>query len=78
MISLTPLQYECMCAVERGDAETTYTLGFQLPSNELYDRGLYTCIKTGLYTGGYGSFTLTSRGRDALMCYRATHSTIGV
>lgn len=73
MKTISPLQYDWLCAVERENNEAVARIAKELPSGELFERGLYTCIPHPENPSGmvHGSARITQAGRDALMCYRA-------
>jgi len=73
MVTLQPLQYQYLCALDRGDYELASKIGWSLPRGDLARRQLITFIPDPECPGNCirGSVRLTSSGRDAIMCYRA-------
>jgi len=74
MKTLEPIQYQWLCAVERGNYLLASELSDQCPNgSELLNRGLYTYIPFDGNPDRYeqDSPRLTQAGRDAIMGYRA-------
>jgi hypothetical protein len=79
--TISPLQYEWLCAVERGDYLLADQLSDSLPYGELFERGLYTYspVPDPSYREVIpGSWRLTTAGRDAILCHRVITGSISI